>query len=265
MTMVVLRRTLRDLRKGLIGWGIGVAGLIWLIALLWPTIRDMDMGALIDAYPEPLRELFNIEAFTTAAGFMNAELFSMMMPILFITYGIGVGARLLAREEENETMDILLSTPLSRSQLLVGKAAALVSGIVILATVQFFALLSGGFVMDMELTVGWAFGVSLSMALIAFVFGGLAFAVASVVGSRGRAIAVSATAAVAAYAFYIASAIVDGVRDIEWLTPFYHAVGIGPTAEASAGIPIGYLWLGLAAVVFVAATRPVFQRRDIGV
>lgn len=264
MTIVMFKKTMRDLRKGLVGWSIGVAGLIWLMALLWPTIRDMDMESFIDAYPEPLRELFNVEAFTTGAGFMNAELFSMLMPILFITYGIGVGARLLAREEENGTMDVLLSTPLSRSQLLIGKVGALTSGVLLLGFVQFVSLLSGGFVMDMELTFSWAVGVSVAMVLMALVFGGLAFAVAAVVGSRGRAIAIAATAAVAAYAFYIASAIVDQVGTVEWLTPFYHAVGVGPANESGAAIPLGYLWLAISAIVFVAAARPVFHRRDIG-
>ncbi len=265
MTMVVFRKTTRDLRKGLIGWSIGIVGLVVVIGLIWPTIRDMDMAALLDAYPEPLRELFNIEAFTTGAGFMNAELFSMMMPILFMTYGIGVGAKLLAREEENATMDVLLSTPLSRSELLVGKALAMLAGLFVLGLAVFVSTWVTGAIFSMDIGVGYALGASLAMVLMGAVFGGLAFAVAAVVGRRGRAIAVAATAAVASYAFYIAAAIVDGLGDFEWLTPFYHAVGVGPAADASAGIPLGYLWLAIGAVVFVAATRPVFRRRDIGV
>lgn len=265
MTMVVFRKTMRDLRKGLIGWSIGIVGLVVVIGLIWPTIRDMDMAALLDAYPEPLRELFNIEAFTTGAGFMNAELFSMMMPILFMTYGIGVGAKLLAREEENATMDVLLSTPLSRSELLVGKALAMLAGLFVLGLAVFVSTWVTGAIFSMDIGVGYALGASLAMVLMGAVFGGLAFAVAAVVGRRGRAIAVAATAAVASYAFYIAAAIVDGLGDFEWLTPFYHAVGVGPAADASAGIPLGYLWLAIGAVVFVAATRPVFRRRDIGV
>lgn len=263
--MIVFRNTMNDLRRGLIGWSVGLAALVAMMAALWPTIRDMDMEAFIDAYPEALRELFNVEQFTTGAGFLNAELFSMFVPILFITYGIGVGARLLAREEEQGTIDVLLSTPLSRQRLLTEKAAALVTGIVILGAVLFASTWLLAMPFDMGIGVAYAFGVSLAMVLIGLVFGGLAFAVAAVVGSRGRAVAVAAAAAAASYTFYIASAIVEGVGEWEWLTPFYHAVAIGPAANAADPIPLGYLWLALGAIGFVAATQPRFVRRDIGV
>ena len=264
MISVVFRRTMRELRKSLVGWSIGIAGLVGVIGLLWPTIREMDMAALLDAYPEALRELFNVEAFTTGAGFMNAELFSMMTPVLFITYGIGTGARLLAREEESGTMDVLLSTPLSRSELLVGKALAMVTGLVVLGAVVAASTWLVGTAFSMDIGIGYTLGVALAMVLIGGVFGGLAFAVAAVVGRRSRAIAVSATAAAAAYALYIAAAIVDSVGDWNWLTPFHHAVGVGPPADPAAGIPLGFLWLALGALAFIAAGRPIFRRRDLG-
>jgi ABC-2 type transport system permease protein len=263
--LAVFRRTMRDLRKGLVGWSIGIVGLVLMMGALWPTIRDMDMQTLLDAYPEALQELFNVDAYATGAGFFNAEMFSAMLPILFITYGIGVGAKLLAREEENGTMDVLLSTPLSRSELLLGKALAGFTGITVLGGVNVVSTLAVGAVFDMGLPVGWAIGATSAMVLMGLVFGGLAFAVGSVVGSRARAIAISATVAVAGYAFYVASAIVDAVGDWAWLTPFHHAVGVGPAADASAGIPLGYLWLALGTLLFVAVGRPIFNRRDIGI
>ena len=92
---VVLLRTLRDLRRGLIGWTLGVVSLVAVMAWVWPSMQDIpDLDALLANYPEPMRELFNIDAFSTGAGFFNAELFSLVVPILFAIFGISRGARL---------------------------------------------------------------------------------------------------------------------------------------------------------------------------
>ena len=37
----VYLKTLRDLRRGLIGWSVGLLVIFLLAAALWPTVRDM--------------------------------------------------------------------------------------------------------------------------------------------------------------------------------------------------------------------------------
>jgi hypothetical protein len=79
----VFTKTLRDQRKALAGWSIGLAVLVLLEAALWPTVRNMgDLGEFIQGYPEALRELFKIDEFASGAGFLNGELYSLMLPIL---------------------------------------------------------------------------------------------------------------------------------------------------------------------------------------
>lgn len=260
----VYRKTLRDLRRGLVGWGIGIAALVGMMVALWPTIRDMDLASLVSQYPEAMQELFNIDDIATGPGFLNAELFSGLLPILFITYGVGVGARVVAREEDAGTLDVLLSTPLSRTRLLLEKAAAVGTGIVALGLVLFASTWLLSAPLGMGVGVGYAAGASLAMVLLGTLFAGVAFAIAAVTGSRGKAIAISAAAAVAGYAFYIAAGIVEVIADWETLNPFHHAVGVGPASDGAAGLPVGFLWLLLAALLLTAAARPVFLRRDIG-
>lgn len=260
----VYLKTLRDLRRGLVGWGIGIAALVGLMVALWPTIRAMDFAALVAQYPEAMQELFNIGDIATGPGFLNAELFSGLLPILFITYGVGVGARVVAREEESGTLDILLSTPLSRSRLLLEKAAAVVTGVVILGVVLLASTWLMAAPMNMDVGITYAAGSSLAMVLLGSVFAALSFTVAAVTGSRGKAIGVAAAAAVAGYAFYIAAGIVESVARWESLNPFHHAVGVGPASDAAAGLPVGFVWLAAAALVLAALSRPVFHRRDVG-
>lgn len=261
----VYMKTLRDLRRGIVGWCLGIVALVGMMVALWPTVRDMDFAGIVEEYPEAMQEMFALDQIATGPGFLNAELFSWLLPVMFITYGVGLGARLLAREEESGTLDVLLSTPLSRTRLMMEKAAAAATGLVILAFVLFLStwLLAG--LADMGITVGYAAGASLAMLLLGLLFGGVAYAFTAVTGRRGLAIAVSVSLAVAGYVLYAASSIVDSIASWDWVTPFQHAIGVGPASTGEAGLPRGYLWLVIAAVVVVAAVRPVFHRRDLGI
>ena len=56
-----------------------------------------NVDVLLGQYPEAFGELFDVEAITTGPGFLNAEMVSIIAPVLFLVYGIGRGARAMAR------------------------------------------------------------------------------------------------------------------------------------------------------------------------
>jgi ABC-2 type transport system permease protein len=259
----VYTKTLRDLRKGFIGWTIGTVALVGFVVVLWPTIRDMDLSVL-DEYPAELRELFSFDAINTGPGYLNSQLFTSMLPIMFIIYGVGAGARLLAREEDTGTMDVLLSTPLSRTRLMLDKAAAATTGLLGLGLVLFVSVWAMAAAAGMGVSARYAAGASLAMVLLGLLYGAIAYSVTALTGKRSIAIAVAASLAVAGYVFYLTAALVDALGSWNWVTPFHHALGVGPAIDASAGIPLGYLWLAIAAVFVVGLARPIFHRRDIG-
>lgn len=261
----VYTKTIRDLRKGLIGWSLGIVALVGMMVALWPTVRDMDIAGIVEEYPEAMQEMFRIDQIATGSGFLNTELFSWLLPVMFITYGVGLGSRLLAREEESGTIDVLLSTPISRTRLMLEKAAAATTGLVVLAVVLFLSTWGLAALADMGVTATYAAGASLAMLLLGLLFGAVAYAVTAVTGRRALAIGVSVSLAVAGYVFYAAATFVDAVASWDWLTPFQHAIGVGPAATGEGGLPRGYLWLAIAGVVLTLLARPIFHRRDIGV
>ena len=89
---------------------------------------------------------------------------------------------------------------------------------------------------------------------------GLGTAVGAATGRRAMAIGVASTAAVAAYVLYVAGELVDSLQRWQPFSPFHQALTGGPLG---AGLPLAYLWMPLAAAVFIAAALPVFDRRDI--
>ena len=98
MEASVFTKTLRDQRRGLVGWSIGTAATVLLMAAIWPSFSDIDIDALLAQYPKALLDAFNVRAMSTGAGYLNAELFSLMLPAIFIVFAVGRGARVLAGE-----------------------------------------------------------------------------------------------------------------------------------------------------------------------
>jgi len=265
MTMLtnVFVKTLRDQRRALAGWSMGLAVLVLLEAALWPTVRNMgNLQDFIASYPEALRELFKIDQFATGNGFFNGELYSLMLPILFLVYGIGRGARAVAGEEEAGTLEVLLTTRVSPVSLVLHKAAALAVAVAGLGVVLFVAVLLSSSAFGLGVTPADALTGSLSMVLLGLEFGMLALAVSAVSGRHAVAVAAASALAVAAYLLYAAGGLVDALRSWRGVSPFQQALADGPLG---AGLPASYVWMPLAAAVFLFVALPVFDRRDITV
>ena len=113
----LLKVSLATQRRSVIGWGIGLAAVAAMYAAFYPSITQSagDLQAYLDKMPDAFRELVG-EDYTSPAGYLRAELFSLLGPILFLVFAIGAGAKAIAGEEEARSLDLLLSTPLSRAR-----------------------------------------------------------------------------------------------------------------------------------------------------
>ena len=116
----LFRRGLTDHRRALAGWCVGVVLYVVLIAAIFPSIRDSpELSDLLDNYPEALKSLLGLTGavdITRGAGFVDTELFSLMLPLLAIVLAIGSGARTIAGEEDAGRLELVLSYPVSRRQ-----------------------------------------------------------------------------------------------------------------------------------------------------
>ncbi|TCC16087.1 ABC transporter permease subunit [Kribbella sindirgiensis] len=257
----VFLKSVYDARRGLIGWSIAIAVLVLLECALWPSVRDMpDLKELYQSFPEELRKFFNLEAMTTGAGFLNAELFTLLLPALFLIYGIGHGARALAGEEERGTLELLLVTPVSGSRIVLEKALALAVSVTALGCALFAATSIGSLVFGLGVSVPEAAGGALALTLLGIEFGVLALAAGAVTGRRATAIALTASAATAAYVVYAIGLILPRFESWQPYSPIHQAFHDGPLG---AGLQLSYLWLIAGTVAVVLCALPALDGRDI--
>ncbi|MER7246877.1 ABC transporter permease subunit [Kribbella sp. NPDC000426] len=257
----VFLKSLYDARRGLIGWSIAIAVLVLLECALWPSVRDMpDLQQLYQSFPEQLRKFFNLDAMTTGNGFLNAELFTLMLPGLFLVYSIGHGARTLAGEEERGTLELLLVTPVSGARIVVDKALALAVSVVALGAVLFTATIVGSLAFGLGISASAAAGGALALTLLGLEYGVLALTVGAITGRRTTAIGIAAAAAAAAYVVYAAGLILPRFESWQPYSPIHQAFHNGPLG---AGLQLSYLWLLAGTVVLTLFALPALDGRDI--
>ena len=263
MLHTLFAKTLRDQRRSLMGWGFAVSCLVAVMAAIWPTIRDMEeLATLMESYPEPLRAMFNVEDISSASGFLNAELYSIIFPVMFLIFAIGRGSRSIAGDEEDGLLEVVLCTSLSRRRVLAEKAAAVASSIVTLALVSLVVSMIAGQVMGMGLGVADHLAGAVALAVLGVFHGFVALAVGAASGRRSLAVAVASTVGAAGYVLYALGGFVDGLERWAVLSPFHQALSTGPVGGH---VGVSFAWVLLASVVVIVASTGRFDHRDIAV
>jgi ABC-2 type transport system permease protein len=261
MLLTLLGKALRDQRRALVGWSVGVAALVTLEAALWPSVRGMPgLQEMLANYPEAMRTLFKLEDLATGTGFMNAELFSLMLPLLFLVFSIGRGARAIAGEEEAGTLEVLLVTPVSTTRLALAQGAVLAASLTALGAVLFATTMVTSVLFGLGIQAAQLAWATVAVVALGIEFGWLALAIGAATGRRAWAIAGASVAAVLAYVLYLAGELVSAIEPWQVLSPFQQALAGGPLGG---GARPAFLWLPAVGAAVVAAALPLFGRRDI--
>jgi ABC-2 type transport system permease protein len=265
MRRSVLLKTFDDGRRAIVWWSLGLIGLVSMMVAVFPSVRGNDnLNALIQDYPEALKAFIAFGGtvdYTSGAGYLGSELFSFMVPLLLLVAAIGAGARAIAGEEEQGTLDLLLANPISRSRLVLEKLGALVVELAVLAIVLLVALAVGTRLADMGIGIGRLASATFDATLLALLYGVLALLIGCGSGRRGAAIAVPTALAVAAYLVNALAALVNALEPAQKASPFYHYVAGDPLRH---GLALDHTAFLAAAVVVLAALAPVaLTRRDL--
>ena len=267
MLSSVLGKSLRDIRRSFAWWALGIVGYVAMIVAVWPTVKSIPaIVDLHDNYPQALKAFTsfggNLE-FGTPAGYLGAELFSLIVPLLLLVAAIGAGARSIAGEEEAGTLDLLLANPISRVRLSLEKLAAVAIELLGLGVVMLVALEVSARVAGMKIGFEKLAAASVSAVLLALVFGALSFLLGAATGRRGRAIGIASALAVATYLLNSLAPLVKAIRSLRPISPFYHYAASDPLRN---GLQAGHVLVLVAIVALAAVAAPLlFGRRDLAV
>jgi ABC-2 type transport system permease protein len=265
--VIVARRFLRDRRRSFLWWSVGVAGMVLVSVAFFPSIEgDPSLDDMVQNIPEAMRTMLGMDegvSFSSAPGYLQGRLFSTILPVLLLVFAIGVGARAVAGSEDDGTLELLLSNPVSRARVVgerVAAALALTAGLGVITTASVLVLAPLFGALD-GVDIAGLLVECAAMTGLALAHGAIALAVGAAVGGRGRALGTAAVVAVGGYLVNGLFALVDALEGARIVSPWnwflrQNMLLHGPVWWS----PV--LPLVLAAVV-LAVGIPMFLRRDL--
>ena len=207
----VFTKWLWDARRSIVGWTIAIVLAGAGYAAFWPTINNPELQDFIENYPEAILRAINYTDIATAAGYLNATVYGLVVAVLMLVYAVGAGTRTIAGDEEAGTLDLILAHPVSRTTVALQRFAAFATSVVLIIGIFWVVMLAiSGPAQLTGVPAARLGAMHLHLASFAILFGALTFAVGATTGRRALALAVGAGAGVLAYA---ASGIIPKSRD----------------------------------------------------
>ena len=260
----VFLKSLRDQRRALLWWAIGLVALTVITMLFYPSFRDSTgFDELYGQMPEGLAKAFagEFSDFTSPEGYLNSQLFFFVFPLMFLIFAAAFGSSAIAGEEARGTLGLLLSNPVTRWQVVAQKFGAMAIATLAIAFFLWVGLAIGAVIVDMSVGFLRMAAVTASAALLGLAYGTLALALGCVNGNRGLSIGVTSALGTAAYFLNALAPLAEALEPFQKLSPFYYYIGADPLTN---GLNLGHtgILIGLTAVA-LAVGLVAFERRDL--
>ncbi|MFK7603406.1 ABC transporter permease subunit [Deinococcus sp. SM5_A1] len=253
-------QTMKDSRRSLLWWAVGIALYTVMLLAFFPLLKgNSAINDLMRGLPESLRALAG-DNLGTPAGYVGGKLLSMM-PILLTVFAALQGSALIAGQEERGWLEFPLAQPLPRATLLLGRAAALLTMLLVLGLVLFLGIWLAGQVFQAPLPAARLLGAVALHTLGAWLFGALALAIGAATGRGGLAVGIGAGLGIGLVVLQSVASQVQLLSDLAWLNPWKYALSDLPLEHAVSPTPLLICLLLGGVLVWIAV--PMFGKRDV--
>ena len=257
----VWTKTLWDQRRSLLGWAIGFAAVSLIYAGFFPFAATPEYQELIESMPAGLVDAFGWDDIASPEGYLGSTVYGLLGSVLITVMAIGLGAKAIAGSEEDGSLEVLISMPVTRTKVVVHKSVALFMASAMAGVVVFLAVIAIREPIDLDIAASNLAAASTNLALLGVLFGTFAILLGSIVGKKG--VAVGGGAGVAVFMFLVngLAPLVDSIAWLQKVSPFYWYDATG-TLKDGLDLAMTGLLAGMTVLLVVAAAI-VFNRRDV--
>ncbi len=253
-------------RWQIIGWGLILGFYGAYMVSFYDNLLGMQdqFMELIANYPPELLAAVGVtsaEELFSVAGYLNTYVFSYM-PLIVGVLAVMAGSGLLASDEEDGVLDLIMGHPVSRARLFIGRLLAFVATLAAVAVLLWAGLAIGTLTVDLDLSAIDLMWPSLSLLAALLFFG--TFSVMASMLLPSRKIAAMAAGGLLALSFLLTmfGTLDPTLSTIADFSPLSYYQG----GKAIAGVE--WTWLAvqlLISTVFAVIALWRFQKREIRV
>lgn len=263
MIAALVRQGFGAQRRSAQWWTLGIVVLAVLNAAFWPTLEGTEALSDLERSLSPeLQKAFGAENLGTEAGYLDGQVYALLLPALLSGVAIAGATALTAGDEGAGRLELLQALPVSRqalwtsrfgSVLLVLAAVTTAVAGVVVASLYVFSLSEAG--------VGPVLAATAACATLAGFHAAAAYTAGGFGLHRGTAVGIGIFVLLAGYVVNFLFPLSDALGGAQRLSPWYWAIGDQPVTN---GVSIwSNLFLGGVAVVLVALGTLAAARRDV--
>jgi len=235
--------------------------------LLYPSMAGSlkdSMDIMLQSFPKEMIVAFGLDrvSMTEILGFYNTYCY-LLVTILGGIFAVLQGSSILSKEEDEKTIEFLLSKPVTRNKIITAKILAVVTNIVILNTI--ISLIS---FITIELVKNESYNRRILLLLfIAPVFMQITFAaigfIISIFIVKARVNFPTGVGIVlGCYFISIIASISSKVDFLKYFTPFKYVDGANIITKQSIE-PIYLIIMAIVTAICIVATYIIYNKKDI--
>lgn len=263
MNWNLVGKTVKDRWRSTVIYAAALAAYTLMMTAIFPTFKNISgLEEIMEQYPEDLFRLFGGAEFdfTNFNNYITVEFLGLIFIVIVGAYVFTFARSMVAGEIKDGTMELLLSQPVERWQVLTSKGLVMVAGFTGLVLVVILSIIAFGSAFNVGVTYS-SYLAFLPLAITMFIaIAGYSILLTVIVPRWGTMAAVGVT-----LAFYLLNFAAETVASISWLKYlsifYYYNVN---SVLSGGGVPVVNILVlaGLGLACFAVALY-LFQRMDI--
>lgn len=252
--------------KSLILWTVIVAGLALLMLMLFPAFEDIyaDLEALLSGYPDGFLEAFGLGEngleMDDIYGWFGVEGYLFVLLIGSVYAGL-LGGGILAKEEDDQTIEFLLTKPISRTAIYLGKLIVVLINLALLnigVSIVLFVTFVSFDSMDWTL---WAL-YSFAPYIIQLIFASLGLFISVFVTKSRQVTSIALGIVLGMYVIDLISSLTESAENLKYITPYEYVNATTIVNERSLE-PL-YMVISVSVIVLsLGLGLMIYRKKDI--
>lgn len=193
--------------------------------IFYPSFKDQaaEFQKSFENIPDTAVQLFGGSTdFFSPVGFLNSQIFFIMLPLLLGILAINLGSTLLAREEQEHTIEALLARPISRTKLLFAKAGAGLLQLGIVTLVSLIVMIVIARLVDITVPAVNIIEATFACFVLAVSFGAISFLLTATGRARGLSLGLGTVIALGGYVISSLAGTVTWLKVPSYVFPFHY-------------------------------------------
>ncbi len=254
--------------KSLLLWTVIVVGLAVMMLAMYPAFASTmeDIGALMEAYPSGFMEAFGMGEggldMTEPYGWYGIEGY-LFVTLIGGSYAAILGSSILSKEEDDSTIEFLLSKPISRNRVLFGKASVIIANLTFMNLVLgIVTLIAFALIGDFEVLIWFLY--ILGGFIIQLIFSSIALMISVFVVKSRKVMSISLGLVMGTYAIDIVSNVSENLEFLKYITPFEYVNAVSIAVDKQ----LDLLYMLFSLIIIIVSgfiTWRVYTKKDISV